>query len=193
MVPRLQSLVALTGGLTAIEKIDEPTLLVFPEATKLADETAYGQVVQASLALCDKLQDRFTIADFYGDISDNTAVSDYRTALGMNYLKYGASYGPDLKSTLNHGFTETSITITHLQSDNSALPGGADDFAGDLTGVEAANPSVYRAVLAEINKLYLDLPSSPAVAGAYARVDSDRGVWKAPANVSLTSVLGTCY
>lgn len=179
----------LTGGLSAIEKVDEPTLLVFPEATQLGDEAIYGQMGQAALALCNKVQDRFTILDYFGDISDNTAVSDYRTGLGMNYLKYGASYGPSLKTTLNYGYEETSITITHLQSDESALPGLADDFSGDLTGVEAANPSVFRSIIAKINTLYVDLPASPAVAGAYARVDADRGVWKAPANVGVNSVL----
>jgi len=180
----------LTGGLTAIEKVDEPTLLVFPEATQLADATAYGQMGQAALALCNKVQDRFTILDYFGDITDTTEVSDYRTGLGMNYLKYGASYGPNLKTTLNYGFDETSVTITHLQFDDSALPGGADDFsAGGLVGLEAANPSVYRSIIAETKKLYVDLPASPAVAGAYARVDADRGVWKAPANVGVTSVI----
>lgn len=182
----------LTGGLAAIEKVDEPTLLVFPEAMGLSDQTAYGQVVVSALTLCDKLQDRFTIADFYGDITDTAETLSYRGALGMNYLKYGASYGPTLKTTLNHGYSETTVAISHLQEDGgtgSPLPGGADDFSGDLTGLEASNPSVYRSVVAELGKLYVVLPASPAVAGAYARVDADRGVWKAPANVGLNSVL----
>ena len=34
------------------------------------------------------------------------------------------------------------------------------------------------------------MPPSSAVAGIYARVDRERGVWKAPANVSLASVIG---
>jgi uncharacterized protein len=34
------------------------------------------------------------------------------------------------------------------------------------------------------------LPPSPAVAGVYATVDRTRGVWKAPANVSLAAVIG---
>jgi hypothetical protein len=33
------------------------------------------------------------------------------------------------------------------------------------------------------------LPPSGAIAGVYASVDRDRGVWKAPANVSLNSVI----
>jgi phage tail sheath protein FI len=34
----------------------------------------------------------------------------------------------------------------------------------------------------------LELPPSSAIAGVYARVDKDRGVWKAPANVGLNYV-----
>jgi phage tail sheath protein FI len=35
----------------------------------------------------------------------------------------------------------------------------------------------------------MELPPSAAVAGVYARVDSTRGVWKAPANVGLSYVV----
>ncbi|MEL6811949.1 MAG: phage tail sheath C-terminal domain-containing protein [Bacteroidota bacterium] len=178
----------LTGGLTAIEKVDEPTLLVFPEATKLADEVAYGQVVVAALTLCDKLQDRFTIADFMGNIADTAETLAYRTALGMNNLKYGASYGPELKTTLNYGYDPSVVTATHSNVGGTAPP--LPEFNGmTLDAINTANPSVYRSIIAEIGTVYVDLPASPAIAGAYARVDADRGVWKAPANVGLNSVL----
>ena len=36
----------------------------------------------------------------------------------------------------------------------------------------------------------LTMPPSPAIAGVYAKVDADRGVWKSPANVSLNRVTG---
>ncbi len=35
----------------------------------------------------------------------------------------------------------------------------------------------------------MKLPPSPAIAGIYARVDAERGVWKAPANVGLNAVV----
>ncbi len=179
----------LTGGITAIEKVDEPTLLVFPEATKLATQAEYGSVVVKALDLCNKVQDRFTIADFKGDITDSASILSYRTELGMNYLKYGASYGPELKTTLNHGYDNTTVTVTHTNSGGTAPPAPA--FNGmAIDTINTSNPSVYRSIIAEISKIYLDLPASPAVAGAYAKVDGDRGVWKAPANVSLTTVLG---
>jgi hypothetical protein len=40
-----------------------------------------------------------------------------------------------------------------------------------------------------LDELYVVLPPSAAVAGVYARTDRDRGVWKAPANVSLNNVV----
>ena len=43
-------------------------------------------------------------------------------------------------------------------------------------------------IFSTVSKEYLTLPPSAAIAGVYATVDSDRGVWKAPANVSLNTV-----
>ncbi len=42
--------------------------------------------------------------------------------------------------------------------------------------------------MAEMLKQTVKLPPSSSVAGVYARVDSERGVWKAPANASLMGV-----
>jgi hypothetical protein len=50
--------------------------------------------------------------------------------------------------------------------------------------------SVYQSVLSKIRETPIELPPSGAVAGIYARVDNDRGVWKAPANVVVRSILG---
>lgn len=49
---------------------------------------------------------------------------------------------------------------------------------------------VYRSVVNAVQKQAALLPTSGAIAGVYAQVDGDRGVWKAPANVSLSSVVG---
>lgn len=50
--------------------------------------------------------------------------------------------------------------------------------------------SIFEAKLKEaFMNIPLYLPPSPAVAGVYASVDRIRGVWKAPANVSLNSVI----
>lgn len=51
------------------------------------------------------------------------------------------------------------------------------------------NFSVYRNLIKGINNTLTTCPPSGAIAGIYALVDAQRGVWKAPANVSLNGVL----
>jgi len=48
---------------------------------------------------------------------------------------------------------------------------------------------VYKNILNGVSKSMTVMPPSGAVAGVYAQVDRTRGVWKAPANVSLNNVL----
>lgn len=55
--------------------------------------------------------------------------------------------------------------------------------------LEETNP-VYAAIVQALDEEGITLPPSGAVVGAYAAVDRDRGVYKAPANVSLSSVMG---
>lgn len=49
---------------------------------------------------------------------------------------------------------------------------------------------IFSAIFAQIQKTMKILPSSGAIAGVYASVDRTRGVWKAPANVSLADISG---
>jgi hypothetical protein len=50
--------------------------------------------------------------------------------------------------------------------------------------------SLYKSILTKINDTLSELPPSGAIAGIYSFVDNTRGVWKAPANVSLNGVSG---
>ena len=168
----------ITRGIVELEKVDEPTLLVFPDALG----SVYGQVIQAALAHCNKLQDRFTIADVYG--SDFTV---YRGAIGNENLKYGAAYYPSLKTTLNYGYDEDLVNID-VHNRNGAVV-TVNPLSDTLTALKSSQPSLYRSIIAEIHKIYVELSPSGAVAGIYARVDRERGVWKAPANVGVNSVI----
>ncbi len=49
---------------------------------------------------------------------------------------------------------------------------------------------VYKTILNGVSASIGLMPPSGAIAGIYAMVDRTRGVWKAPANVSLTNVIG---
>lgn len=68
-----------------------------------------------------------------------------------------------------------------------------NDEKGDANGItlknlEVSNSALYHQVKKEMMSLHVILPPSSAIAGAYGRVDSTRGVWKAPANISLSNV-----
>ncbi len=52
---------------------------------------------------------------------------------------------------------------------------------------------IYKSIVTAVQNSSTVLPPSGAIAGLYATVDGTRGVWKAPANISLTGVTGLTY
>ena len=58
-----------------------------------------------------------------------------------------------------------------------------------LKSLQTSDSLLYNQVKEAIKSLKVILPPSSAIAGIYGRVDSIRGVWKAPANVSLNYVI----
>ena len=59
-----------------------------------------------------------------------------------------------------------------------------------LWSLRTSKTELYNNIKKQLADQRVELPPSAAMAGIYARVDRDRGVWKAPANVSLSSVIG---
>lgn len=173
-----------TKGIDALEQIDEVTLLVFPDAVSLQTAGTYDDVAQAALAHCAKMQDRFTILDVPADSISTTAITDFRTDMGMADLKYGAAYMPFLNTSLNYVIDEDATTVVTYGGSETNIS------TKSLTYLKANKPSIYNSAIAAINKQFITLPPSGAIAGVYARVDAERGVWKAPANVSLRAVTG---
>ncbi|MCY1487525.1 hypothetical protein D9M68_211970 [compost metagenome] len=199
---------AFTDAITALEAVDEPTLLVFPDAVKLANDGDYGSVVDAALTSCNKTQDRFTIADVRnavaGGTDDNAKVTaNFRARVTRNtveFLKYGAAYFPYVNTNVPFASADANVTLTAFdvvtvaddgKETSAAVPNAAgkklDDATLDIKGKETA---VYSAIQAFIGEAYVTLPPSGAIAGVYAQVDRTRGVWKAPANVGLSLVIG---
>lgn len=224
----------LRKGLNEIAKIDEPTLLLFPDAVSLSSGQ-YHALLNDALNQCFNLQDRFTIMDVQhvsGTPNEiNSSADGFRNAapLGNNIdlLKYGAAYFPNLITTLPYRFDDAGINIIYTQ--NGTTQTDTDENSdGGTTGVinlgtikappsnlkpairdglnlkkpvspvpitspitpppdpeVAGNTELYNQIKLELIKLTVEMPPSSAVAGIYAAVDSFRGVWKAPANVSL--------
>ncbi|MEW7277036.1 phage tail sheath C-terminal domain-containing protein [Aquimarina sp. 2201CG1-2-11] len=163
----------LTTAMAKLEKEDEPTLLVIPEASGLAADKAYLKVYSDALTQAERLQDRFVIID-------TSSASDLRDNLPLSSnLKYGAAYYPNLNTVLSYAYDETTIDVV-IDSDPAVK----------LDTLKTTNSTDYNAVKAEISSIPVVLPPSGAIAGVYAKVDSTSGVWKAPANLGLSYVIG---
>ncbi len=175
------------GGLAELAKEDEPTLIVFPDATGVSTVANFYGLYEDALKQCQSLQDRFTILDTYNEASGFADTLRTNISLGTDYLKYGAVYYPWLKTTLPYAYKESDVSIAHTEVD---APGGTTSYDGDKLSDLTANTELYNQIKIELKKLTLTLPPSAAVAGIYARVDSNRGVWKAPANVGVMEIIG---
>ncbi len=173
----------LTEGIKKLEKEDEVTLIVVPEVASLG-AGAVASVMTEALDQAGKLQDRFVIIDV-PDVANET-VFDVATAfraegLPLSNLKYGASYYPNIKTTFNYAYDEANVIVAIITDGGAPAEGKMADFNPD-------DALRYNIIKKAIDDIEMELPPSPLVAGIYANVDSNRGVWKAPANVSLRQV-----
>lgn len=106
----------ITDALEELEKEDEPTMIVAPDAV-LAGSNLYT-FQQKALAQCNKLQDRVLICDLLpSDEKSSTGgtlqerVNDFRDNIGINYLKYGAAYAPYINSTLSRDVKYRNVNL----------------------------------------------------------------------------------
>ncbi|MCS3870511.1 phage tail sheath protein FI [Chryseobacterium ginsenosidimutans] len=124
----------------------------------------------------------------------------------------------DVKTALTDAIDEAKIVLDAIHDgtiDNFIIPDDLDEsapiFSGEfddlinailavkdekgnangitLKNLESSNSLLYNEIKEAIRSLKVVLPPSSAMAGVYGRVDSTRGVWKAPANVSLKYVI----
>jgi uncharacterized protein len=190
-------LAALQNGLAEVAKEDEVTLLLFPESQALSDAD-YAALMADALNQSRNLGDRFTVMDLKLLVAPETildAATVFRDlSLPLDSLKYGASYAPNVETVFNYAYAESDVNIFR------SVDGGAEAPDGINSNMAAFNPATipvpaaadgtqYALIKAAIDQLPLILPPSPLVVGQYASVDNTRGVWKAPANVALSSVI----
>ncbi len=194
-----------TKAIDILEKYDEPTLFVFPDAC-LGKEGDVGNIINKALGSCNKMQDRFTIADVYNAVPDGTdtakKVNDLfrdKTSSDLGFTKYGAAYYPYLKTSLNFQASDSDIKVkTHKTisvkddgSEEAPKDGPLKDKAISDELIKTKDTAVYNAVKEYIRlNAKVVLPPSGAIAGVYARTDRLRGVWKAPANTSVLRTMG---
>ena len=94
----------LIDGLDEIAKINEVTLLVFPDAINLDNDVDYYNIHTKAIDQCVKLQDRFTVMDVYHvagnlkvwdlDVNGVAGTGGIRNWISgdTDHLKYAAAY-----------------------------------------------------------------------------------------------------
>jgi uncharacterized protein len=174
-----------------------------------------GSVMKNRIAILDIWQgyrDRHSAPD---------CVAAFRDAIGTDCLSYGAAYYPWLNTNVV-AETELYCTHIDTDSHDVLIESIKAEFASmnlpsakltEMSNIAEQIKSVnskliqevtlhtntlrivspfFSSIMAEMCKRLNLLPPSAAMAGVYTMVDNTRGVWKAPANVSLNGVVNAC-
>ena len=168
-----------------------------PEITKLKADT---KLIDALKALALKERNATVVANSL-PARDTTAVKTIYDTLNGGW--YGAALtfdtlAPDDPGAYANSRDGSLQVIRDLQTPviNSLLAAYTTLFtAGSYYESLAANTlfsshPFFKGVSDQVTESMRTIPPSGAVAGIYALVDRTRGVWKAPANVSISSVVG---
>ncbi|MDE1462134.1 phage tail sheath family protein [Spartinivicinus poritis] len=170
-------------AIDVVSQVDEVTLMVLADAAPRFKDSLpefYG-LCNKGLAKCTELKDRFMLIDCVDSLGNDSTSRDndvkaLRDTINneVDFAKYGAAYYPYLMTTMARAYDESKVTLDDVAMNDPSLQ-----------GTEA-----YSILKNKLAKNYLILPPSSAMAGIYARVDGARGVWKAPANVSVSGIVG---
>ncbi|MEM0995516.1 MAG: phage tail sheath C-terminal domain-containing protein [Bacteroidota bacterium] len=167
--------------------------------------------LQDRFVIMDAYQNRAYDAITTGMYTVSNSATELRNYVGTQNLNYGAAYMPYVEKAgriayapehvrfalgttdqLNLVGANPSITAatTTLQTliDHVAANGSSSPYDGLLT--DEFLRKVDEAIYANDADTRLAMGPAAAVAGIYATTDRNRGVWKAPANISLNGVAG---
>lgn len=187
----------MEAGINSLEKYDEPTLVLFPDAVSDGNTADYASIYNTALQHCAKMQDRFAIGDVYGNDLSYGAVQTFRDALSLDNLKYGAVYAPFLNTLISRAISNSESEIVSYTATGGTTSGDPYFVTDNPVPIDLdvlisdPYPSLYNSIIGKIQaEFYVTLPASPAMAGIYATIDRTRGVWKAPANVGIQQISG---
>ncbi|MBK8787934.1 MAG: phage tail sheath family protein [Chitinophagaceae bacterium] len=194
----------------------EPTIVLIPDFVN--DRNACYGLYTDVLKHCKETQSRFGIFDVIPETDEtlDETFAIFRTAIGSEALNYGAAYYPWLNTSIvkasEINFTNLDVTTDDLKiilpeknvtavidTWNAAKKTTATETEDEAAKrIETENTNLHQAliavsttytqIMAEIKHRLNLLPPGAAMAGIYSLVDSTRGVWKSPANVSLSMV-----
>ena len=228
----------VNAALTALEKEQEVTMIVVPEAVYSSN---HGNILTDVLQHCgNTMKNRIAILDVQPKKSENEIIDKqieaFRNAVGSNYMSFGVAYYPWLNTSVlsDNDINETIVDVNEKVFEQPSFFGNNSDMQDffkkafleskegkkkiiveevdeegkpatkeveeQMTDEEIAickknlhnallqNCPAYKSAIKQIKDKLNLLPPSAAMAGIYTAVDNNRGVWKAPANVSVSYV-----
>ncbi|MGR9045174.1 MAG: phage tail sheath family protein [Gammaproteobacteria bacterium] len=139
-------------GIDALKKVDEPTILVFPDNSLLTTGNDYYTVYDAALAQCGSLMDRVGL--FHVKQTDPNG-SEFRSGTGIKDLKYGAAYSPWLivnfpknisyrsfKDVIFIGATQFQLSALSNDANIQTQIGQYDEVIADVDTIVAASTAL---------------------------------------------------
>jgi uncharacterized protein len=196
-----------------LKKVYPVTLLVIPELMLLSEQEC-AKLQQYMVAHCGSMGDRMALLDIYNGYQlprndDKDVISRFRKNLPDSGLDCVAAYYPWVDTSV---CSSSELSFKNISSmalfKQLLLADGEESLSPDQylqlqqlvnTGPGKSSPEkvheallnlspCYKSILNSMLKVINRLAPSAAIAGIYTRVDNDRGVWKAPANVGINKV-----
>ena len=195
------------AAIDTLKKEEAPTILVMPDSLLLNEEDgSYYSVLTYALSHCAQTMNKIAIFDIYGAGKElplgedkNKFINRFRENIGLEYLSYGACYYPWLKTNV---ITQNDIDYSYLnleplkplieekyQTVLDNLIKASDDNEKKYWDKGLNSCKEYKLLKKIIADKLGILPASAAIAGLYTKTDKDQGVWIAPANKNLNSVI----
>ena len=198
----------LTDGLAELEKVDEPTLILFPDATRVdaITPTDFYGLYNSALMQCQNLQDRFTLIDTLGYDESSPADPNIDALRGeisaeKDTIKYGAAYYPHLETILDYAFDSSKIILKHYSYTAKAY----DKIAESLVAIESPTQGIDATVAklvdvtttpgdisGQISDLFLQMYSNDAtgfdLGGTFVSNPAKKTAFLGKLNILLTSL-----
>ncbi|MBY0478847.1 MAG: phage tail sheath subtilisin-like domain-containing protein [Chitinophagaceae bacterium] len=159
------------GGVKALEKVDEPTIILFPDALNMvvngSDDAGFYSLQQMVLDQCAKLQDRVGLFDLKENVTggQKKAVENFRNNIGINNLKYAAAYTPWVYATYPR-----EVEFTSFKGNVTPSGGGSAIDLGTLSSDPVLNQLV-----ADTNSAFTEIGKVETVLTAIKKADPATG------------------
>lgn len=184
------NIIDILAGLKECEKVQEITLLCIPEAVKLNAIERF-KLHNAMLAQCARLENRFVVLDVLEQGNIEVSADCFRAnEVGNVNLRYGAAYFPSLKTDLTVCYLDSEVVVTNNRSNGGTNNFNNQTLANIFESSNLADRQLYQLITVELREKQMALYPSAGMCGIYCSVDRNRGVWKAPANVSFSVISG---